>query len=233
MLSIFINTVEDKSDTRINIYIFIITIIYVILHYIIFHLSIIDKYKYVFYIFVLCDIIFFFKSYKRLNHKNKILIHNDNQNENINIPHMILEKPYMENDTIHQYVPINDYYNIDVPRNRRVEEINNQIINAKQQDIHFVKPKNNQIEELKEKENNKNGEKENENNLEEEDKQKENDITKEKEEKENNKEINDDETSKEENNEKDDLNLSKMENILDDSSDDENTDNSSESIDID
>jgi len=125
MLSLFINSVQNKNDERFNIYVLIISIIYVILHYIIFNLAIIDKYKYAFYAIVLCDIIYFVIHYRKLNNIEPMKQLKPIQQPQLNKQYAIIEKPYLENNNIRQYVPLDDYYNIDVPRNRKVEEILN------------------------------------------------------------------------------------------------------------
>ena len=89
MLSILAS--QTKRDTDIRLYVLIVIIIYIVLHYIIFSIQLLERFKYVFYSIVLIDVFYFYRIYKKRFEIKELEINDNNE-----VPQMFIEKPYIE-----------------------------------------------------------------------------------------------------------------------------------------
>lgn len=129
MLSLFVNKLESVNNSKVEIYLAISAIVYVILHYLIFNKlnKYTSKYKYIFYLLVIMDIVYAQKLYKsKLNKPIEIEIkEHENKNE-FNYPQMIIERPFIDNDVHNQqYTPFVGNINL-IPQNQIEQMIKNE-----------------------------------------------------------------------------------------------------------
>ena len=105
MLSLLVNKLESVNNSKVEIYLAISAIVYVILHYLIFNKlnNYTSKYKYIFYVLVIMDIIYAHKLYKsKLIKPLKTEIKEPEDKNEINYPQMIIERPFIDNDVHNQ-----------------------------------------------------------------------------------------------------------------------------------
>ena len=131
MLSLLVNKLESVNNSKIEIYLAISAIVYVILHYLIFNKlnNYTSKYKYIFYVIVIMDIIYAHKLYKsKLPTKEPINESDNNLTKQVNIdyPQMIIERPFIDNDVHNQqYTPFVGNINL-IPQSQIDQIIKNQ-----------------------------------------------------------------------------------------------------------
>lgn len=128
MLSLLVNKLESVNNSKVEIYLAISAIVYVILHYLIFNKlnNYTSKYKYIFYVIVIMDIVYAHKLYKsKLIKPLKTEIKEEDKNE-ANYPQMIIERPFIDNDTHNQqYTPFVGNINL-IPQNQIDQIIKNE-----------------------------------------------------------------------------------------------------------
>lgn len=129
MLSLFVNKLESVNNSKVEIYLAISAIVYVILHYLIFNKlnKYTSKYKYIFYLFVIMDIVYAHKLYKsKLIKPLKTEIKEPEDKNEINYPQMIIERPFIDNDVHNQqYTPFVGNINL-IPQNQIEQIIKNE-----------------------------------------------------------------------------------------------------------
>ena len=129
MLSLLVNKLESVNNSKVEIYLAISAIVYVILHYLIFNKlnNYTSKYKYIFYLFVIMDIIYAHKLYKsKLIKPLKTEIKEPEDKNEINYPQMIIERPFIDNDVHNQqYTPFVGNINL-IPQNQIEQIIKNE-----------------------------------------------------------------------------------------------------------
>lgn len=129
MLSLFVNKLESVNNSKVEIYLAISAIVYVILHYLIFNKlnKYTSKYKYIFYLFVIMDIIYAHKLYKsKLIKPVEIEIKEPEDKNEINYPQMIIERPFIDNDVHNQqYTPFVGNINL-IPQSQIEQIIKNE-----------------------------------------------------------------------------------------------------------
>ena len=129
MLSLLVNKLESVNNSKIEIYLAISAIVYVILHYLIFNKlnNYTSKYKYIFYVLVIMDIIYAHKLYKsKLNKPIEIEIKEPENKNEVNYPQMIIERPFIDNDVHNQqYTPFVGNINL-IPQNQIEQMIKNE-----------------------------------------------------------------------------------------------------------
>ena len=129
MLSLFVNKLESVNNSKVEIYLAISAIVYVILHYLIFNKlnNYTSKYKYIFYLFVIMDIVYAHKLYKsKLIKQIEIEIKEPEDKNEINYPQMIIERPFIDNDVHNQqYTPFVGNINL-IPQNQIEQIIKNE-----------------------------------------------------------------------------------------------------------
>lgn len=129
MLSLFVNKLESVNNSKVEIYLAISAIVYVILHYLIFNKlnNYTSKYKYIFYVLVIMDIIYAHKLYKsKLIKPLKTEIKEPEDKNEINYPQMIIERPFIDNDVHNQqYTPFVGNINL-IPQNQIEQIIKNE-----------------------------------------------------------------------------------------------------------
>lgn len=131
MLSLLVNKLESVNNSKVEIYLAISAIVYVILHYLIFNKlnNYTSKYKYIFYVIVIMDIIYAHKLYKsKLPTKEPIneLDNNLTKQVNMDYPQMIIERPFIDNDVHNQqYTPFVGNINL-IPQSQIDQIIKNQ-----------------------------------------------------------------------------------------------------------
>ena len=129
MLSLFVNKLESVNNSKVEIYLAISAIVYVILHYLIFNKlnNYTSKYKYIFYLLVIMDIIYAHKLYKsKLIKPLKTEIKEPEDKNEINYPQMIIERPFIDNDVHNQqYTPFVGNINL-IPQNQIEQIIKNE-----------------------------------------------------------------------------------------------------------
>lgn len=129
MLSLLVNKLESVNNSKVEIYLAISAIVYVILHYLIFNKlnNYTSKYKYIFYLFVIMDIIYAHKLYKsKLIKQIEIEIKEPEDKNEINYPQMIIERPFIDNDVHNQqYTPFVGNINL-IPQNQIEQIIKNE-----------------------------------------------------------------------------------------------------------
>lgn len=129
MLSLFVNKLESVNNSKVEIYLAISAIVYVILHYLIFNKlnKYTSKYKYIFYLFVIMDIVYAHKLYKsKLIKQIEIEIKEPKDKNEINYPQMIIERPFIDNDVHNQqYTPFVGNINL-IPQNQIEQIIKNE-----------------------------------------------------------------------------------------------------------
>ena len=129
MLSLLVNKLESVNNSKVEIYLAISAIVYVILHYLIFNKlnNYTSKYKYIFYVLVIMDIIYAHKLYKsKLNKPIEIEIKEPENKNEINYPQMIIERPFIDNDVHNQqYTPFVGNINL-IPQNQIEQIIKNE-----------------------------------------------------------------------------------------------------------
>lgn len=129
MLSLFVNKLESVNNSKVEIYLAISAIVYVILHYLIFNKlnKYTSKYKYIFYLLVIMDIIYAHKLYKsKLIKPIEIEIKEPEDKNEINYPQMIIERPFIDNDVHNQqYTPFVGNINL-IPQNQIEQIIKNE-----------------------------------------------------------------------------------------------------------
>lgn len=129
MLSLFVNKLESVNNSKVEIYLAISAIVYVILHYLIFNKlnKYTSKYKYIFYLLVIMDIIYAHKLYKsKLIKPLKTEIKEPEDKNEINYPQMIIERPFIDNDVHNQqYTPFVGNINL-IPQNQIEQIIKNE-----------------------------------------------------------------------------------------------------------
>ena len=129
MLSLLVNKLESVNNSKVEIYLTISAIVYVILHYLIFNKlnNYTSKYKYIFYVLVIMDIIYAHKLYKsKLIKPLKTEIKEPENKNEINYPQMIIEKPFIDNDVHNQqYTPFVGNINL-IPQNQIEQMIKNE-----------------------------------------------------------------------------------------------------------
>lgn len=129
MLSLLVNKLESVNNSKVEIYIAISAIVYVILHYLIFNKlnKYTSKYKYIFYVLVIMDIIYAHKLYKsKLIKPLKTEIKEQEDKNEINYPQMIIERPFIDNDVHNQqYTPFVGNINL-IPQNQIDQIIKNE-----------------------------------------------------------------------------------------------------------
>lgn len=129
MLSLFVNKLESVNNSKVEIYLAISAIVYVILHYLIFNKlnNYTSKYKYIFYLFVIMDIVYAHKLYKsKLIKPLKTEIKEPENKNEINYPQMIIERPFIDNDVHNQqYTPFVGNINL-IPQNQIEQIIKNE-----------------------------------------------------------------------------------------------------------
>lgn len=129
MLSLFVNKLESVNNSKVEIYLAISAIVYVILHYLIFNKlnKYTSKYKYIFYLLVIMDIVYAHKLYKsKLNKPIEIEIKEQEDKNEINYPQMIIERPFIDNDVHNQqYTPFVGNINL-IPQNQIEQIIKNE-----------------------------------------------------------------------------------------------------------
>lgn len=129
MLSLFVNKLESVNNSKVEIYLAISAIVYVILHYLIFNKlnNYTSKYKYIFYLLVIMDIVYAHKLYKsKLIKQIEIEIKEPEDKNEINYPQMIIERPFIDNDVHNQqYTPFVGNINL-IPQNQIEQIIKNE-----------------------------------------------------------------------------------------------------------
>lgn len=129
MLSLLVNKLESVNNSKVEIYLAISAIVYVILHYLIFNKlnNYTSKYKYIFYLFVIMDIVYAHKLYKsKLIKPLKTEIKEPEDKNEINYPQMIIERPFIDNDVHNQqYTPFVGNINL-IPQNQIEQIIKNE-----------------------------------------------------------------------------------------------------------
>ena len=129
MLSLLVNKLESVNNSKVEIYLAISAIVYVILHYLIFNKlnNYTSKYKYIFYLLVIMDIIYAHKLYKsKLIKPVEIEIKEPEDKNEINYPQMIIERPFIDNDVHNQqYTPFVGNINL-IPQNQIEQMIKNE-----------------------------------------------------------------------------------------------------------
>ena len=129
MLSLLVNKLESVNNSKVELYLAISAIVYVILHYLIFNKlnNYTSKYKYIFYLFVIMDIVYAHKLYKsKLIKQIEIEIKEPEDKNEINYPQMIIERPFIDNDVHNQqYTPFVGNINL-IPQNQIEQIIKNE-----------------------------------------------------------------------------------------------------------
>ena len=129
MLSLLVNKLESVNNSKVELYLAISAIVYVILHYLIFNKlnNYTSKYKYIFYLFVIMDIVYAHKLYKsKLIKPVEIEIKEPEDKNEINYPQMIIERPFIDNDVHNQqYTPFVGNINL-IPQNQIEQIIKNE-----------------------------------------------------------------------------------------------------------
>ena len=129
MLSLLVNKLESVNNSKVELYLAISAIVYVILHYLIFNKlnKYTSKYKYIFYVLVIMDIIYAHKLYKsKLIKPIEIEIKEPEDKNEINYPQMIIERPFIDNDVHNQqYTPFVGNINL-IPQNQIEQIIKNE-----------------------------------------------------------------------------------------------------------
>lgn len=129
MLSLLVNKLESVNNSKVEIYLAISAIVYVILHYLIFNKlnNYTSKYKYIFYLLVIMDIIYAHKLYKsKLIKPLKTEIKEQEDKNEINYPQMIIERPFIDNDVHNQqYTPFVGNINL-IPQSQIEQIIKNE-----------------------------------------------------------------------------------------------------------
>lgn len=129
MLSLLVNKLESVNNSKVEIYLAISAIVYVILHYLIFNKlnNYTSKYKYIFYLLVIMDIIYAHKLYKsKLIKQIEIEIKEPEDKNEINYPQMIIERPFIDNDVHNQqYTPFVGNINL-IPQSQIEQIIKNE-----------------------------------------------------------------------------------------------------------
>ena len=129
MLSLLVNKLESVNNSKVEIYLAISAIVYVILHYLIFNKlnNYTSKYKYIFYLLVIMDIIYAHKLYKsKLIKQIEIEIKEPEDKTEVNYPQMIIERPFIDNDVHNQqYTPFVGNINL-IPQNQIEQIIKNE-----------------------------------------------------------------------------------------------------------
>lgn len=129
MLSLLVNKLESVNNSKVEIYLAISAIVYVILHYLIFNKlnKYTSKYKYIFYVLVIMDIVYAHKLYKsKLIKPLKTEIKEPEDKNEINYPQMIIERPFIDNDVHNQqYTPFVGNINL-IPQNQIEQIIKNE-----------------------------------------------------------------------------------------------------------
>ena len=131
MLSLLVSKLESVNNSKVEIYLAISAIVYVILHYLIFNKlnNYTSKYKYIFYVIVIMDIIYAHKLYKsKLPTKEPIneSVNNLTKQVNMDYPQMIIERPFIDNDAHNQqYTPFVGNINL-IPQNQIDQIIKNE-----------------------------------------------------------------------------------------------------------
>ena len=129
MLSLLVNKLESVNNSKVELYLAISAIVYVILHYLIFNKlnKYTSKYKYIFYLFVIMDIVYAHKLYKsKLIKPVEIEIKEPEDKNEINYPQMIIERPFIDNDVHNQqYTPFVGNINL-IPQNQIEQIIKNE-----------------------------------------------------------------------------------------------------------
>ena len=129
MLSLLVNKLESVNNSKVEIYLAISAIVYVILHYLIFNKlnNYTSKYKYIFYLLVIMDIIYAHKLYKsKLIKPLKTEIKEPEYKNEVNYPQMIIERPFIDNDVHNQqYTPFVGNINL-IPQNQIEQIIKNE-----------------------------------------------------------------------------------------------------------
>ena len=129
MLSLFVNKLESVNNSKVEIYFAISAIVYVILHYLIFNKlnKYTSKYKYIFYLLVIMDIVYAHKLYKsKLIKQIEIEIKEPEDKNEVNYPQMIIERPFIDNDVHNQqYTPFVGNINL-IPQNQIEQIIKNE-----------------------------------------------------------------------------------------------------------
>ena len=129
MLSLLVNKLESVNNSKVEIYLAISAIVYVILHYLIFNKlnNYTSKYKYIFYVLVIMDIIYAHKLYKsKLIKPLKTEIKEPEDKNEVNYPQMIIERPFIDNDVHNQqYTPFVGNINL-IPQNQIEQIIKNE-----------------------------------------------------------------------------------------------------------
>lgn len=129
MLSLLVNKLESVNNSKVEIYLAISAIVYVILHYLIFNKlnNYTSKYKYIFYVIVIMDLIYAHKLYKsKLIKPLKTEIKEQEDKNEINYHQMIIERPFIDNDAHNQqYTPFVGNINL-IPQNQIDQIIKNE-----------------------------------------------------------------------------------------------------------
>lgn len=129
MLSLLVNKLESVNNSKVELYLAISAIVYVILHYLIFNKlnNYTSKYKYIFYLFVIMDIVYAHKLYKsKLIKPLKTEIKEPEDKNEINYPQMIIERPFIDNDVHNQqYTPFVGNINL-IPQSQIEQIIKNE-----------------------------------------------------------------------------------------------------------
>lgn len=129
MLSLLVNKLESVNNSKVEIYLAISAIVYVILHYLIFNKlnNYTSKYKYIFYVIVIMDLIYAHKLYKsKLIKSLKTEIKEQEDKNEVNYPQMIIERPFIDNDVHNQqYTPFVGNINL-IPQNQIEQIIKNE-----------------------------------------------------------------------------------------------------------
>lgn len=129
MLSLLVNKLESVNNSKVEIYLAISAIVYVILHYLIFNKlnNYTSKYKYIFYVIVIMDLIYAHKLYKsKLIKPLKTEIKEQEDKNEVNYPQMIIERPFIDNDVHNQqYTPFVGNINL-IPQNQIDQIIKNE-----------------------------------------------------------------------------------------------------------
>lgn len=129
MLSLLVNKLESVNNSKVEIYLAISAIVYVILHYLIFNKlnNYTSKYKYIFYVLVIMDIIYAHKLYKsKLIKPLKTEIKEPEDKNEVNYPQMIIERPFIDNDVHNQqYTPFVGNINL-IPQSQIEQIIKNE-----------------------------------------------------------------------------------------------------------
>lgn len=129
MLSLLVNKLESVNNSKVEIYLAISAIVYVVLHYLIFNKlnNYTSKYKYIFYLFVIMDIVYAHKLYKsKLIKPLKTKIKEPEDKNEVNYPQMIIERPFIDNDVHNQqYTPFVGNINL-IPQNQIEQIIKNE-----------------------------------------------------------------------------------------------------------